>query len=73
MLNLGPDTHNHIHIKLIYCNKYAEKLSLHDIIMQTANTDQNKLEFSTYEKVLNRLKLQDMKMYNVQAHHESGR
>ena len=33
------------------------------MIMQTDNKDQDKLEFSTYETVLNRLKLKDKKMY----------
>ena len=41
----------------------AEKLALHEMIMQTDNKDLNKLEFSTYETVLNRLKLKDKKMY----------
>ena len=41
----------------------AKKLALHEMIMQTDNKDLNKLEFSTYETVLNRLKLKDKKMY----------
>ena len=44
----------------------AEKLALHHMIMQTDNKDRNKIEFSMYETVLNRLKL-------VLSHHESGR
>ena len=31
------------------------------LIMEADNTDQDKLEFSTYETVLNRLKLKDKK------------
>ena len=33
----------------------AEKLATHNMIMETDNKDQDKLEFSTYETVLNRL------------------
>ena len=40
----------------------AEKLTIHNMIMETDNKDQDKLEFSTYETVLNRLKLKDEKM-----------
>ena len=41
----------------------AEKVALHNMIMQTDNKDQEIIEFNTYETVLNRLKLKDKKMY----------
>ena len=41
----------------------AENLATHNMTMATDNKDQDKLEYSTYETVLNRLKLKDKKMY----------
>ena len=40
-----------------------QKLATHNMIMEADNKDQDKLEFSTFETVLNRLKLKDKKMY----------
>ena len=37
----------------------SEKLALHNMIMQTDNKDLNKLEHSTYETMLKKLKLKD--------------
>ena len=40
-----------------------QKLRTHNIIMETDNKNENKLEYSTFETVLTRLKLKDKKMY----------
>ena len=39
------------------------KLDTHNMIMETDNKDQDKLEFSSYEAVLKQLTLKDKKMY----------
>ena len=41
----------------------AEKLAMHNMIMEADNKEQDKLEFSTYETVLNRLKLKEKKLW----------
>ena len=43
----------------------AKKLATHNMIMEADNKDQDKLEFSTFETVLNRLNLRIKRCTNI--------